>query len=398
MQKASPRGYWAITWQQIRKKKMAMISLWFVLGLLLLGTYAPYLASDVPFRIATPEGIRYPFFTELFNTSRFTAGVDIGYNLWSFMFIPLLIISYVFRKHAKWVFRLWSVSLSIFLVIFLILLYPAYDNLKKPFIEYVPEYYNNERSVFPIIPISFEANETTDNKKPPGYTDEYGRQFHLGTDDKSRGVVALLLYGTRISMTIGVMAVGIYVSIGVFLGALAGYFGGRIDMLISRLIEVMICFPTFLLIMTLVAFIPNRSIFTVMVVIGVTSWTGVARLVRAEFFKLREADFVMAVKALGGNYKRIIFRHILPNALGPIIVSAAFGVPSAILVESGLSFLGLGDVNSPSWGQILNAGRNTNLLYWLIHPPGIAIFLTVSAMNLLGDALRDALDPKLRGR
>jgi peptide/nickel transport system permease protein len=208
-------------------------------------------------------------------------------------------------------------------------------------------------------------------------------------------VFARMLYGIRISLTIGVVAVGIYVAIGIVLGALAGYFGGWVDIAVSRLIEVMICFPTFFLILTLAALIQERSIFHVMVIIGVTSWTGVARLVRAEFLKHKNLDYTQAARALGIPTWRVLFIHILPNAIAPVLVSATFGIAAAILVESSLSFLGIGDLTVPSWGETLNAGRVEGKL-WLILAPGLAIFFVVTVFNLVGEGLRDALDPKLR--
>jgi len=204
-----------------------------------------------------------------------------------------------------------------------------------------------------------------------------------------------MLYGARISLSIGVVAVGLYVLIGIVIGALAGYFGGRVDMVLSRLIEIMLCFPTFFLILTLAALIKERSIFHVMLIIGVTSWTNVARLVRAEFLKHKGLEYAQAARALGIPVHRIIFGHILPNASAPVLVAATFGVASAILIESSLSFLGVGDPNVPSWGETLNAGRVDQRL-WLILAPGLAIFFVVTVFNLIGEGLRDALDPKLR--
>jgi ABC-type spermidine/putrescine transport system permease subunit II len=179
------------------------------------------------------------------------------------------------------------------------------------------------------------------------------------------------------------------------LGALAGYFGGRVDLLIQRLIEVVICIPSLFLILSVAAFIEDRSIFHIMVIIAAVAWTTPARLVRAEFLRHRNLDFVAAARAIGYPQHTIIFAEILPNTLGPVLVSATFGVASAILTESTMSFLGLGDITVPSWGQMLNAGRTTSE-WTLILAPGFAIFVTVSLLNLVGDGFRDAIDPKLR--
>jgi peptide/nickel transport system permease protein len=208
-------------------------------------------------------------------------------------------------------------------------------------------------------------------------------------------VFCRMWYGTRISLTIGVVAVFIYVSIGIVLGSLAGYFGGWVDTLISRLIEVMITFPTFFLILTLAALIEHRSIFHVMLIIGLTNWTAVARLVRAEFLRQKNLDYVQAALAMGLQRRRIIFLHVLPNAIAPALVSATFGIASAILIESSLSFLGVGDISVASWGETLNAGRVQQKL-WLVLAPGAAIFFVVTVFNLVGEGVRDALDPKLR--
>ncbi len=217
----------------------------------------------------------------------------------------------------------------------------------------------------------------------------------LGIDQSTRDVAVRILYGTRISLTIGVIAVSIYVTIGIILGALAGFFGGRIDIGIQRMIEVTMALPTFFVIITLAAFLEEPSIFHIMLIIGVVRWTGVARLTRGEFLRLRNQEFVLAATALGYPTRRIIFEHILPNAVAPVLVAATFGVASAILLESTLSFLGLGDLSAPSWGQTLAEGYASGSWH-LILAPGFAIFVTVSLLNLVGEGLRDALDPKLR--
>ncbi len=220
----------------------------------------------------------------------------------------------------------------------------------------------------------------------------------LGTDELGRDILCRMIWGGRISLSVGIVAVAIYVSIGVVVGSLAGYFRGVCDLILSRIIEVVICFPAFFLILTIVAMI-GPGLFNIMVVIGLTGWTGIARLVRGEFLRLVDQEFVLAGRALGYSPLRLIFRHVLPNALAPVLVSATFGVAGAILTESALSFLGLGiTVPTPSWGGILADGRTALLRApWLIHFPGLAIFLTITSYNLVGEALRDAADPRLRG-
>jgi peptide/nickel transport system permease protein len=224
-----------------------------------------------------------------------------------------------------------------------------------------------------------------------------GDRHWLGTDDRGRDVLSRMVWGSRVSLSVGFVAVGIYVLIGIVLGALAGFYGGWIDVGLSRLIEVMICFPTFFLIITIIAFLPP-SIYNIMIAIGLTGWTGVARLIRGEFLKIRETEYVEAVRALGAKDWRIIFRHILPNALAPTLVIATFGVADAILIESALSFLGFG-VPPPtaSWGDILSQSRSyIDFAWWLASFPGAAIFLTVTIYNLVGEGFRDAIDPRLK--
>ena len=207
-----------------------------------------------------------------------------------------------------------------------------------------------------------------------------------------------MIWGGRVSLSVGIVAVAIYVTIGIVVGSLAGYFRGMCDLIVSRIIEVVICFPAFFLILTIVALI-GPGLFNIMVVIGLTGWTGIARLVRGEFLRLVDQEFVLAGRALGYSPLRLIFRHVLPNALAPVLVSATFGVAGAILTESALSFLGLGiTVPTPSWGGILADGRSAlTRAPWLIHFPGLAIFVTITSYNLVGEALRDAADPRLRG-
>lgn len=218
----------------------------------------------------------------------------------------------------------------------------------------------------------------------------------LGTDGAGCDVGVRLLYGTRISLSVGVVAVALYCGFGTVFGAVAGYFGGRVDLVLQRIIEVVICVPPLFMVLSLTAFVDQPGLFQMMLAIAAVAWTGPARLVRAEVMRLRSLDFVAAARAAGFSDRRIILEEILPNALAPVLVSATFGVAASILVESTLGFLGRGDPGAPSWGQLLATGRQHNL-WSLILAPGFAIFFTVSVLNLVGEGLRDALDPRLRG-
>lgn len=222
-------------------------------------------------------------------------------------------------------------------------------------------------------------------------------KFPLGTDRLGRDVLSRLLYGGRVSLWVGFVAVGISISIGALLGLVSGYFGGLVDEIVMRFVDIMLCFPSFFLILAVVAFL-EPSLFNIMVVIGLTSWMGVARLVRAETLTLREREFVSAARLAGTSTWRIMTRHILPNAMAPVTISAILGIGGAILIESGLSFLGLG-VQPPqaSWGNMLMDGKSViEEASWLSLFPGLAILITVLGYNLLGESLRDFLDPRLK--
>ncbi|MEW5949185.1 MAG: oligopeptide ABC transporter permease [Thermodesulfobacteriota bacterium] len=227
--------------------------------------------------------------------------------------------------------------------------------------------------------------------EPPGH------EHLLGTDQLGRDVLSRIIWGGRISLMVGFVAVGIAMVIGVFLGAMAGYYGGYVDTVIMRFVDIMLCFPTFFLILAVVALL-EPSIWNIMVVIGATGWMGMARLIRAEILSIKERDYVLAARALGASHTRIIWRHIIPNAMAPVLVSATLGVAAAILTESALSFLGIGvQPPTPSWGNILTAGKDSiEVAWWLSFYPGMAILITVLGYNLLGEGIRDAIDPRLR--
>ncbi len=394
--------YGDIVWAQFRKNKVSYYSLWFLGFLFALAIFAPVISSDRPFIWGTAEGTSYPWVASLFDRNFYENPVDVFFNL--LMVVgPLSLVGFLLRvrqlsnsgmnkrpRRRKMRSEGLAIAGAIAAMYVGLLLVPTSSEyiIYTDLLEQAEEAGQDISAVFP--PSRYTPRQTgfKSVEKPSA-------SHILGVDQSTRDVATRILYGTRISLTIGVIAVSIYVFIGILLGATAGFFGGRVDIVIQRLIEITMSVPTFFVILTLMAFVEQRSIFHIMLVIGVVRWTGVARLVRGEFLRLRKQDFVTAARALGYPARRIIFEHILPNAVGPVLVAATFGVASAILVESTLSFLGLGDVTAPSWGQTIQEGYATGAWH-LILAPGFAIFVTVSALNLVGEGLRDALDPKLR--
>ena len=245
-------------------------------------------------------------------------------------------------------------------------------------------------ALFPPVAYGINEPHLEDKYLPPS------ARYWMGTDGNGRDLLTRMIWGSRMSLSVGFVAVAIYVAIGILVGTMAGYFRGWVDMVFSRLIEIVICFPAFFLILAVLAFL-QPSIFNIMVVIGITGWTTEARLVRGEFLRLADQEFVLAAKGLGVRDWRIIFRHILPNGIAPVLVAASFGVASAILIESSLSFLGFGiSIPVPSWGGILNEARENFRYWWITIFPGLAIFSTVTAYNLVGEGVRDAIDPRLK--
>lgn len=263
-------------------------------------------------------------------------------------------------------------------------------------------------AVWTVVPWGPDFSRTDLYNKPPGTeagsvssglkaTALGDRTFILGTDAVGKDVLSQLLWACRLSISIGLVSTGISLAIGITLGALAGYYGGKFDLLLYRLVEIFMAIPVLFLLIVAAGVLP-RNIYVMMALIGCVGWTGAARFTRAEFLKLRNQDFVQAAKALGLPLRSILFKHMLPNGVTPVLVDASFAVAAAILAEATLSYLGLGPDGQPSWGKLLSnaTGETGTFIWWLAIFPGLAIFFTVLAYNMLGEELRDAIDPKLR--
>jgi len=334
-----PGTYWKMVAYHFKKRKLAVFGLWITIFLFVVAIFAPLLANDKPIFFYRQGSLYFPVFS---------GGEKVG--------------SFVWRDLKK----------------------------KNPFIYQHLSGKEEATAIWPLVKYSPTEYNLLEYLSPPN------ANHWFGTDDSGRDVLSRMIYGAQISLSVGFVAVGLAMVIGVLLGALAGYFGGWVDILISRAIEIMLTIPTFFLIIAIIAFLPP-SIYNIMVVIGLTGWTGAARFVRAEFLKLKQLDFITALRALGASHRRIIFLHMLPNAMAPVLVSAVFGIAGAILTESSLSFLGFGvPPPTPSWGDILSQSRDyIEFAWWLTLFPGFAIFIGITAYNLVGEGLRDAMDPKL---
>jgi len=405
-------AYLDIVWKQFKKNRFAMAALWALVPVALLALFAPLIASNQPLVYFDGEEVLFPWFLALFRPPEV---VDFAFNMAMLAFGPWAVLSAVLN--ARWRRREVPGRARVLRVLGLLALMvpgtigvfsipgvaPRNPHSHRAFVE--EEFRDpNARGMYTLIPYGPRDQEPGSAYQPPLYrrpAEERRRASEwfphlLGTDDIGRDVFARMIYGTRISLTIGFLAVGIYLSIGIIVGALAGYFGGLTDIVISRVIEVILLFPSFFLILILVAMI-GPSIYIIMVVIGLTGWPGIARLIRGEVLKQRGNDYVAAARGLGASHLRVLFRHILPNALAPALVAAPFGVASAIVVEAGLSLLGFGvRLPTPTWGILLRLGSSNYNYWWLIVVPSIAIFFTVTVFNLVGSGLRDAMDPRLR--
>ena len=329
-------GLWSNVWKQFKRNPIALSGFYVVFVLILMALLADFLANDKPYYLKYRGNTYFPIFRSYL--------VGAGLVQW-----PAELLNVDFKK------------------------------------------LEGAKAVFPPIPYRPSNIDLSAPYETPSGT------HWLGTDKLGRDVMAGMIHGSRISLSIGFVAVGIAVIIGVIFGALAGYFGAWVDLVISRIFEIELAIPTFFLLITVAALLPP-SIFLTMAIIGATSWVGIARFTRNEFLKIRNLDYVTAAIALGVSNRKIMFQHILPNALAPVIVSVVLGIAGAILVESSLSFLGIGvPAELVTWGSILHEASSATFAWWLAIFPGAAIFITVLAYYLVGEGLREVLDPRLRG-
>lgn len=350
-------GFWVESWRRFRRRKLAMIALAFVALMAIIAVFSPMIVGTKPIVCRYKGTIYFPA------------------------------LAYYNPRWENAIFRTEDRFRGI---------YPKSLKEKDP----------DSWAIWPLVyqdpyrRVREGTKEGDDQDRPSNPTQNRGepnRYNWFGTNRAGVDVFAQLVHGTRTALLIGVVSMAISSVIGVTLGALAGYMGGWVDIVVSRLIEVVMCIPGLVLILALIAVIEKPTAWDLMIVLGVRNWTGIARLTRAEFLRLKELEFVSAARALGAGHVRIMVRHMLRNALAPVLVPITFGIATAILIESGLSFLGFGvPPPNPSWGTLLNAGRNNLQMWWLIVFPGAAIFLTVLAYNLIGEGIQEATDPRLR--
>lgn len=351
--RASSVGYWRETWRHFRRRKLSMIALFIVGFLCLVALFAPMIVGTKPIVCKYKGEFYFPF------------------------------LGYFSRSWENPVF--------------------AKDRFREIYTTSLKKKDPDSWAIWPLV-YQDPYRRVRDDEWPgrPGNpVGENGAPNDInwfGTNQQGFDVFAQMVHGTQIALSVGFVSMSIAAAIGITLGALAGYLGGWVDMVISRFIEVVMCIPTLVLILALVAMLDHVSNYHLMAIVGITGWTGIARLARAEFLKLKELEFVTAARAMGAGRMRIMFKHLLRNALAPVLVPITFGIADAILIESGLSYLGFGaSPPNPSWGTLLHSGRLAiQQMWWLILFPGLAIFLTVLAYNLIGEGLQEATDPRLR--
>jgi peptide/nickel transport system permease protein len=364
-------------WRLFQRDSFAFTGLCLVVVLFGLAALAPLLANDHAIVRVADGRISFPVFQSLQPIE------------WRFLiYVPLAAIVYFFRRPL-----VQNMKRGFLTVAGVVLVVEIALALSHPFND--PTNDRDRPASFKIMPpIPYSAIETSPEQLVP----PSGKHL-CGTDSTGRDIAARMLHGARTSLAIGFISQLIALCVGIPLGGVAGFYRGWIDIVICRFLELMECFPTFLLVLVIIGLSDSQNNMTIiMVVIGLTGWIGTARLVRGEFLRLSGQPFTQAAQALGAGDFRIIVRHLLPNSLGPVLVTATFGVASAILIESSLSFLGFGlQAPTPSWGDLLSEARKyIDFAWWLAFFPGVAILVTIMSYNFVGEGLRDAVDPRLR--
>ncbi len=381
---------WREFWVRFKADPMAIAGL-FGIGLLMLGAvFAPLLANGRPFVFYRDGELSFPMLRYLFSPDTNEVVVEQMFNYLLFALPVMLLVWLVFRKRPL-------ARLAVSCVLGILLLVPFLRTGrvldKTEWREEAKTFREGDFAIFAPVPYGPFENIAQPFSPP-------SRTHIFGTDKIGRDVFSRMLYGARVSLAVGILATFIAMALGTLVGLVSGYFGGKPDMVLMRIVEVVICFPTFLLLLILMAILQDRdfrqSILLVIVVIGLSSWTGLSRIVRGETLKLRPLAYIQSCESLAVPVWRIMLLHILPNIAGPIMISFSFGVAGAIVAESSLSFLGFG-VQPPtaSWGELLRQAMEDPFIYWhLTLWPGVALFIAVVSFNFAGEGLRKALDPK----
>ncbi len=379
------RSYAAQVLREVFMQWGARLGIAWIVVLVTVAVFAPFLASSHPLLLSEQSQISSPLLYHLTAT-------DVTLLIIFFVVLLLCFVRISFRAKFVVALLIGSVAASL-----------CYTLIAPPQLNIYEQYREQERAggynwlvraPIPYSPKDYLRDVGDSGLKAPLSAVQQTHWF--GTDENGADVLSRMIHASRIALSIGFVATGIAMVLGTIIGGLMGYFSGVFDMIGMRLVEIFEAIPVLFLLLTFVAFF-GRNLYVMMIIIGITGWTGYARFVRAEFLKLRQQEFVQAAIACGLPLRSILFRHILPNGMAPILVATSFGVASAILAEATLSFLGLGLVDDPSWGQMLNqAVQSATFNWWMAVFPGGAIFLTVFAYNLIGETMRDAIDPYLK--
>ncbi len=384
-EKAANRSYAAQVLREAFTQWGARFGLFWIALLAAVAVFAPFLANSHPLLLKEDGTISSPMLTYL----------SMGDFVMLVVFITTVVLIFLNIRFYKKVIVLFTTGTLTAIIAFMMVSPPqltVYDQYRVK--QAAGAYEWVIHAPIPYSPKDYIRDEGDTGLEAPLASEE--RTHWFGTEENGSDVLSRMIHASRIALGIGFVATGIAMLIGIIMGGLMGFFSGIVDMIGMRLMEIFEAVPTLFLLLTFVAFF-DRSLYVMMVIIGITSWPGYARFVRAEFLRLRQQEFVQAATACGLPLRSILFRHMLPNGIAPILVAASFGVASAILAEATLSFLGLGLVDDPSWGQMLNqAVQSSTFNWWMALFPGGAIFLTVFAYNLMGESLRDAIDPNLK--